>query len=156
MNRLVAWLVAAVLSLGAVGPAAAADLNAEPCGERASFIPFSNPSFWRRSKTFYNGRLRVFLYQEDEPACCGDYIVVLLPRSADRYGPSDTCRIVKHRGTGFGTLMGMRSLGSRYDPAVGLTISFPYRVYDPETSGYGPVLTGNILVNMATRRVTAW
>lgn len=156
MKRLARSLLATTLMFAATAPALAEGINAVPCGEKRDTIPFSDPTFWNSAKSYYNGRLRIFLYAEDEPVCCGDYIVVLLPSDPNVARDTDACHIVRKGRLGFGTLNGLRRLGSSYDPAVGLTLSFPYQTFDPATSSYFPAETGRILINMATRQVTAW
>ena len=128
-------------------PAMAADLVAGACEGLGSVENLAEP--WEEtSRTFYNGRVRVALSDAIEPACCWAHVIILLPNPDDELGGRQ-CVLI-NRGNFVG-LSGVDfdKMTAKYDPATGLTISLPYRLYDAEEGASGPLKFGRVIVNLA-------
>lgn len=130
-----------------------ADIQANDCDWLRDMRNIVEP--WEEnSRTFYNGGLRVVNADSGEPACCSANLLLLLP------DPEDEMEGRKCVAIGLGPGMGVSridfdALTATYDPATGLTLKFPYAVFDPETSRMGQTLRATVTVNMKTGVVTA-
>lgn len=148
------FLIAAGLALSAAGTAAGGEgIVAAECDWMSSMTTIIEP--WEEnSRTFYDGRVRVVAIDTVEPACCWAHLVLLLP-PPEREMEYRQC-VVVNQGGGMG-FAGLRfdELAASYDPKTGLTISFPYALYDPETGGTRPWRSGQVRINLATGEVMA-
>ena len=143
-------LVAAALAMPA---SALADVAAGDCDWLTDMRVVVEP--WEEnSRTFYNGDVRVSLGDSTEPACCALHVVILMPDQDNELGERKCVVINRGGGMGFSGV-DFKALKSSYDPAIGLTLSFPYSMWNPETSRMGPWKNALIRINLATGDVTA-
>ena len=141
---------AAVLAtLLAAAPAAAQQVR--PCDWRASVENIAEP--WQdNTRVFANGAVRLAVLDTIEPAAGAFWLLILSP-PYDTLG-GRTCQMVgQAQGAGFAALS-LGGMEAAYDPAMGLILGFPVRVYDQATAGfYDDWMT--VIVNQASGRVVA-
>ena len=132
----------AALSVAAAAPVAAQ--TAIDCtGWQASAQNIPEP--WQaNTRTFANGDVRVTLLDTIEPAAGAYYLMVLAP-PYDELG-SRYCAIIAEGDGGVG-FAGMQfdQTSASYDPATGLTVWVPTRLFAPETGGFDDALLGVII-----------
>lgn len=143
-------LAAAALAMPA---SALADVVASDCDWLSDMRVIVEP--WQEnSRTFYNGDVRIALGDSTEPACCAIHVLILMPDPDNELGERKC--VVVNRGGGMGfSGVDFQALKSSYDPATGLTVSFPYSMWNPETNLMGPWKNATIRMNLATGDVTA-
>ncbi|WP_137702494.1 hypothetical protein [Marimonas lutisalis] len=145
MTRLAATALALLLGL----PAQAQEVS--QCDHRAHADGIPEP--WEaNTRSFANGEVRVALIDRIEPAAGAFYLLILHPPRGVL--GERRCSLV-----GFGSGMGYAALDfaaltAGYDPARGLTLSLPGRLYLPE-EGFTNSLIIHATVNQATGQVTA-
>lgn len=139
---------AALLALLAT-PLAAQEVR--DCGEMANAANIPEP--WEaHTKSFANNRVRISVLDTIEPAAAAFQLLVLSP-PFDEVGGRQ-CKIIgSANGLGFAGLT-LDGNESSYDPAKGLTIGLPVRLYDAATGGF---LDSRLLVtlNQGTGAVSA-
>ncbi len=137
------YLLAPVLAFCANTAAAQV---AMPCDWQAHADAIVEP--WEENtRTFSNGAVRVALLDVIEPAAAASYLLVLHP-PFDETG-SRTCTVVGlDDGLGYGGVI-FEELEGAYDPAKGLTLTFPAFIYLPEQSFQNSALV-SVTINQAT------
>lgn len=104
----------------------------------------------RSIRSFANGAIRVIgLDTGGEPVCCSAHVMVLLDRQNE---PGQTCALISREGTMGWAGAEVGAARATYDPATGLRVDVPVRVYDG--SGSLPD-TLRIEINQATGRIAA-
>jgi hypothetical protein len=140
----------AALAIGIAAPAAAQSVIA--CdGWQASARNIPEP--WQaNTRVFANGEVRVALLDTIEPAAGAFYLMVIAP-PYDVLG-SRNCGIVANGDGGIGFAgMFFEQIRASYDPATGLTVWVPTRLFAPETGGFDDALLG-VTINQATGTIT--
>ena len=85
-------------------------------------------------RTYYQGRVTLYLLDRVEPACCSWGVAIVMPAApSDGEPESLTCWAV----SGYAGV-DLRRATSRYDPRQGLLLSIPTRDYDHDTGGTRP------------------
>ncbi|MCG6902682.1 MAG: hypothetical protein LJE68_08375 [Rhodobacter sp.] len=146
-------MIRALLTATALmAPLPAAALTVIECsGWQASARNIPEP--WQSStRTFANGEIRVTLLDTVEPAAGAFYLMVIAP-PYNELGERN-CGIVAEGDGGIG-FAGMQfdQIRASYDPATGLTVWVPTRLYAPETGGFDDALLG-VTINQASGTIT--
>ena len=148
-----AGLVTGAAFAAAAGSGSAQGVNIEECDWINNLLAVVEP--WEEnSRTFYRGQVRVAFADSVEPACCWAHLLILMPDPEDEMGLRKCVAVNQSRGMGFSGLE-FSQIQASYDPARGLTLTFPYALYNPETGASGPWQTGEVLINLSTGAVTA-
>jgi hypothetical protein len=136
--------------LFALLPLAAPAQSIEPCDWRAGADGIPEP--WAdHTRSFANGEVRVALIDRIEPAAGAFYLLILHPpRMA--LGERRCTLVGFDRGMGYAGLY-FDELTAAYDPARGLTLSVPGRLYLPEEE-FSNALIVHAIINQATGEVT--
>lgn len=136
-DRVISAAAVAVALVGA--QAAAADPAAvRPCGDGERIDTLAEP--WEANTvTYADGRVRVAAIDTVEPAGAPFHLLVLSPPMDDS-GMFRQCRVVSlSEGSGFYG-MDFSARTASYDPARGLTLKVPVKVYDPSAGEGAPRL----------------
>lgn len=126
-------LIACALCLAAPAPTLAQDaqpgLAAQPCGEGPRVDTIPEP--WaEHSATYANGAVRIVLLDFIEPAAGPFHILVLSP-PLDALGARQCKLLSLPGGMGFADV-DFAARSARYDPATGLVITLPVKLFQPE------------------------
>ena len=112
------------LALAATPVWAGQQRSCDSADANAGNIDWSEPT-----RTYANGNIRFIKLDIEEPACCAIFLMILYPAGDD---PFLSCTLVG-RSDGFGWAdLSLSEAGSSYDPAKGLTVTVPIRVFDGE------------------------
>ncbi len=121
-----------------------------PCDWQASAAAIVEP--WEENtRVFSNGNVRVALLDSIEPAVASFYLLVLHPPFNEVGGRSCTV-IGLDSGLGYSGIF-FQDLEASYDPARGLTLTFPAIIYLPEQSFQNSTLV-SATINQSTGDVT--
>lgn len=145
MTRLFPALMALLLSSAALSAQ-----SLEPCDWRAGADGIPEP--WAdHTRTFANGEVRVVLIDRIEPAAGAFYLLILHPPRME-LGERRCTLVGFERGVGYAGLF-FEDLAAEYDPAQGLTLSVPGRLYLPEEE-FSNALIVHATINQATGAVS--
>lgn len=103
------------------------------------------------TRTFADGDIRLAVLDTIEPAAGAFHLVILHP-PRDELGGRMCSMVSADEGLGFGG-MNLGPAQASYDPALGLTISLPVSVYDPDGFFSDQWLT--VTINQSTGAVQA-
>ena len=123
-------------------------LTVKPCDNNTP----TNTAFLVGMKTYSNGLVRVMHVDTDgEPACCSSHLLVYLPGSSEE--EVSKCFEVTE-GDVFLSLE-IQKIESKYNPSVGLILTFPYSVYDHESTdgSMSKPGAGSIIINLKSNTV---
>ena len=140
---------AIVIALAVPGGAQALDLLVRDCDAPQANARYLSYPYENATRTFANGDVRILTLQQDEPACCGAYVMVLLPSPED---PGMICAFVTTPdGMGWqGT--DLRGTVADYDPSRGLFLRIPAWTYGEV---HGSPFSLDLTINQQTGVVTA-
>ena len=140
-------LLVSLFTLAAAAPVAAQ--TSFPCDWQARADAIVEP--WEENTaTFADGAVRVALLDVAEPAAAAFYLLILHP-PVDDLGLRTCTTVGLDDGLGYAAIF-FEELEAGYDPAVGLTLTFPAIIYLPEQSFQNSALV-SVSVNQATGEV---
>ncbi|MFM7332837.1 MAG: hypothetical protein ACKO1H_00260 [Tabrizicola sp.] len=141
----------ALIAALALAPLPAAAVTVSSCSDVANVWAVAEP--WEaNTKLFANGEIRLVVLDTVEPAAAAFHLVILHP-PRDELGIPQCSMVSAAEGYGFGGMdLGPAEAG--YDPARGLTVALPIRVYDPDSADFFD-RTLSVTVNQATGQVEA-
>lgn len=129
-----------LLSLGT--PVAAAEVGL--CGDlnSVSFLV-------GQTKSYSEGKIRIAEIDTDgEPVCCSSHLLILIPNpeiGSQCFAVSDRAATGASSARGF-SAVDFDKITASYDPAKGLLLKVPYRLYDAGRKS--PTKTTNVRVNL--------
>ena len=146
------FLLPSLLTALLIAPPASADVAASDCDWLRDMRVIMEP--WEQhTRTFYRGQVRVSLGDSVEPAWGSFHVLILLPDPEDELGGRKCVAINQGNGMGF-SKVDWEGLQADYDPATGLSLTFRYAVYDPDTTGHSAWRRARVLLNLARGQVT--
>lgn len=105
------------------------------CDNTASAFNLVEP--WdQNSRTFANGEVRVALLDTVEPAAAAFHLLMISP-PRDELGLRQCRTVSMSEGSGFAGL-DFAALTASYDPATGLVLELPAKVFDATTAELSP------------------
>ena len=155
MKRVVLGL-AALLAMAV--PATAAGLKAINCTDDESTSNarnIANP--WEKNtKLFSNGSIRLVLLDTGgEPVCCSQHLLALYPGGGEPDTGLDeinNCSIINPANqTGF-VQIDFAKIAATYDPKKGLTVTFPYQLYNDGNPS--KTVIGKFVINSKSGTIT--
>jgi hypothetical protein len=148
MRRLPGAFALGLMTLVAL-PAQAVTVTA--CDGLASVQAIAEP--WEaNTRTFANGDIRLVVLDTIEPAAAAFHLAILHP-PRDELGSPMCSQVSASDGIGFGG-MDLGPAKTAYDPARGLTVTLPVRLYDPETADFVQGAL-SVTINQSTGQVQA-
>ncbi|AZQ66588.1 hypothetical protein EF888_05195 [Silicimonas algicola] len=147
MRRLAAPALVAILAL----PAAAAEVR--PCDDSYASRAEAIAEPWEdNTRTFASGAVRIALMDTVEPAAAPFHLMIVSP-PYDELGIRQ-CRLVSFDGTMGYASMSLEGLETDYDPATGLRLGVPMRVYNPDTTMFDEGIL-EVVLDQATGEIAA-
>jgi hypothetical protein len=130
MSRISTVICAGLLAVAAAAPAGAVSVH--DCDDYISSIQALAEPWEKNTRTFLNGAVRVALVDTGgEPVCCSMHLVVL-SEDRNQQGGGDGSRICKvisnEERMGF-MMMDVSAIKASYNPARGLDLAVPYKLY---------------------------
>jgi hypothetical protein len=144
--------LAIVGMLAIQGGAAVAQTTVEKCKPEFRTVAASVAEPWEENtRTFAKGAIRLVVMDTIEPAVAAYHLLVLAPPYSEVGDRS--CRLVSFATQGFGGI-NLVAANATYDPAKGLGVRVPVRLYNGETADFDQS-TLFITINQATGAVVA-
>ena len=152
MRGMWAGLLSGRLLAVAVALSAPATVSAQSIRDCETFEANArNVDFSQSPQVFAEGAISLIALDTEEPTCCSWHLMVLHP--AGQGDPWQACTLISREGS-FGWVgLDLRSSRASYDPARGLTVEVPARIYLPE-SGFQNGTMLEVTINQSTGSVT--
>jgi hypothetical protein len=91
----------------------------------------------KNTRQYYNKLVRVTVLDTGgEPVCCSSHLMVTYPSAGQDEPVYSECKLVSMNDSAGFLSIDFTKLAAKYDPKIGLTMSFPYTTYNPDNDNH--------------------